>query len=397
MRVLRLVVLLTLVGCEAFNDPSDRGAADRSQVTAVEVFGARTWTAVSAGLQHTCALDNAGKAWCWGANTYLQLGEATANTCADVGTCARRPLEVSGAHVFTDIAAGATHTCALKANGEVWCWGGGLEGSGAGFLGTGAILKSVAPVKVTADSAFVAIAVGASNSCALTASGQAWCWGKNARGEVGDSSQVARTVPVPVRTDARFTGITLGNSHSCGLRDNGVVLCWGWNRFGQLGVEQVSYNNVAALELLPRRVAGTGTYAEVHAGANHTCARLTTGGIDCWGMNQDAGQLGDSLGLTHRGVPGAIASTETFTVLDVGHVSACARTTAGAARCWGGNFYGAIGNGVRSPLPEQAPVAMAGSVVSFTRFSGGGYHMCGLDAAGKLYCWGDKAYGQIGN
>lgn len=380
--------------CAALTEPSDGGASERSQTTPVEVFGGRTWSAVAAGFNHTCALDTSGTAWCWGSNQFSQLGVPTATSCADVGTCARRPLEVGGGHTFTSIASGVTHSCALKANGEAWCWGGGYEGSGGGFLGNGAVQRSVAPVRVTTDSAFTQIAVGASNTCALTASGQAWCWGRNLRGEVGDGSVVARTVPVAIGADLRFTAVSLGFEHSCGLRSNGSVACWGNNRFGQIGTEEVTYNVPGRFVLTPTRVS-SGSYSAVAAGGDFTCALRTSGTVDCWGHNANAGQLGDRSGLTHRGVPGPVAKDSVYTTLAAGSVTTCARTASGAPFCWGGNFFGAIGNGRRDALPEQEPVPMRGG--PFVRFSGGGSHMCGLDAAQRLYCWGDKKYGQLGN
>ena len=386
---------LVMAACTALSEPTDQGARDRSQMTPVEVFGGRSWTEVSSGYQHTCALDTSGKAWCWGANQYGQLGVFTSTTCKTVGPCARRPVEVSGGRTFVKIAAGVTHSCGLTAAGEAWCWGGGDEGGDAGFLGNGTVAQSNTPVEVIADSAFTQISIGLSNSCALTASGQAWCWGRNLRGEVGDSTQLARVVPVPVKGEARYTKITMGLEHSCGLRTTGIAQCWGHNRFGQLGRGAVTYNSLGLVGTTPARVVGDVAYTDISAGGEHTCALRTDGVIECWGVNSTAGQLGDLSGLTHRGIPGAVADTLKYTALASGTVTTCARATGGAPYCWGSNNYGAIGNGNRSPLPAQFPVANLGS--DFVRFGGGGQHMCALTAGQKLYCWGDRQFGQIGN
>jgi alpha-tubulin suppressor-like RCC1 family protein len=348
---------------------------------------------VAAGFNHTCALDTSGEAWCWGSNQFGQLGVQTIASCPEVGTCARRPIQVSGGHSFTAIASGVTHSCALKANGEAWCWGGGYEFGGLGYLGDGAVRQSFAPVRVAADSAFTQIAVGAGNSCALTASGQAWCWGRNTRGEVGDSTQGARRVPTAIGGAQRFAAISMGLDHTCALRDNGSVACWGYNRVGQLGTDALAYN-VEAYRLAPTRVNG-GPYEAIAAGGEHTCALRTTGVVDCWGHNANAGQLGDSSGVTHRGVPGPIAKDSVFTTLAAGGITTCGRTASGASFCWGGNFYGSLGDGTRGLLPAQEPVLSSGG--PFVRYSGGGLHMCGLDAADRLFCWGDTRYGQVGN
>lgn len=395
IRILALGALSSLAACAALTEPSDRGISARSQVTPVEVFGGKTWTEVAAGFQHTCGIDTAGTAWCWGSNQYGQLGVPTVASCAEVETCARQPLAVGGGHTFTKIAAGITHTCALTAAGAAWCWGGGYSGGNAGFLGAGALQQSVNPVRVTADSAFVAIDVGAANSCALTASGQAWCWGQNGYGEVGDSSRVARLVPVPVRTTARYQQIALGLEHSCAVQLNGVASCWGHNRWGQLGTGEVPGNSFGLVAVVPARVVGSVTYRELAAGEGHSCGIRTDDVLECWGANGNAGQLGDLSGLTHRGVPGAVAGAGTWSTLASGLMTVCARSTAGSPFCWGSNYYGAVGNGQRNALPAQTPVPTLGG--PFERFTGGGSHMCGLTAAQRLYCWGDRKFGQLGN
>lgn len=395
-RVLLVPILsLAIAACNALSEPTDQGARDRSQMFPVEVFGGGAWTQVAAGFQHTCALATDGKAWCWGANQYGQLGVITAASCSEVGTCARRPLQVSGGLTFVRIAAGVTHSCGLTAAGAAWCWGGGNEGGNAGFLGNGTILKSTTPVKVVSDSVFREIAIGLSNTCALTASGQAWCWGRNTRGELGDSTQTPRASPVPVRTAVRYTKISLGVEHSCGLTTTGTAQCWGHDRFGQLGRGAVTYNSFGLVRSAPGRVLGDSPYSDISAGGEHTCALRTDGVVECWGINISAGQLGDRSGLTHRGVPGAILDSLTYTTLSSGTSTICGRAENGEPRCWGGNIYGAIGNGDRSVLPEQSPVANRGS--GFTSFSGGGQHMCALNDERRLFCWGDKKFGQIGN
>lgn len=394
-RILALGALATLAACAALTEPSDRGLGARSQTTPVEVFGGKTWTEVSAGFQHTCAIDTAGAAWCWGSNEFGQLGVPTVASCADVETCVRQPLAVGGGHTFTQISAGTTHSCALTAAGAAWCWGGGYFSGKAGYLGAGALQQSVNPVRVTADSAFVAIDAGTANTCALTASGEAWCWGQNTYGELGDSSRTARVTPVPVRTSARYQRISLGFEHTCGVQLNGAASCWGHNRWGQLGTGDVPYNSASLVSLTPARVTGGAAFREIAAGEAHTCAIRTDDVLECWGANENAGQLGDRSGLTHRGVPGAVAGAATWSTLASGLMTVCARTVAGNPFCWGSNYYGEIGNGRRDVLPEQVPVPTLGG--PFERFSGGGAHMCGLTAAQRLYCWGDRKYGQLGN
>ena len=390
-----LLAPLAIAGCTALSEPTDQGARDRSQLSPVEVFGGGTWTQVAAGFEHTCALATDGKAWCWGSNEYGQLGVLTATACSEVGTCARRPLQVSGGLTFVSIAAGATHSCGLTAAGAAWCWGGGDEGGNAGFLGNGTLLKSFAPVRVLSDSVFRQISIGLHNTCALTTVGQAWCWGRNTRGELGDSSQAPRVSPVLVRGTARYSKISLGLEHTCALVVSGSAQCWGHDRFGQLGRGDVTFNSFGLVRTTPARVLGTSGWVDISSGGEHTCALRADGFVECWGINTSAGQLGDRSPLTHRGVPGVILDSLRYTTLSAGTSTTCGRASNGAPRCWGGNVYGALGNGDRSVVPEPSPVANLGS--GFTSFSGGGQHMCAINTEQRLFCWGDKKFGQIGN
>jgi alpha-tubulin suppressor-like RCC1 family protein len=393
---LALAAALVVAGCTALSEPTDRGAVQRSQTTPVEVFGSRTWLQADAGYQHTCALDTDGKAWCWGSNEFSQLGVLTGSSCPDVGTCARRPIAVLGDHQFVRIASGLAHSCALTAAGAAWCWGGGFEDRESGFLGNGFLMRSETPVRVVSDSVFVDISAGYDNTCALTAAGQAWCWGRNAKGEGGNGSTLARLIPTVVPgVDLRFTQISVGGEHVCAVRTSGAVTCWGSNRFGQLGVSEVSYNDITRFSASPLRVDALSGVTAVAAGADHTCALQADGTISCWGININAGQLGDSSGLTHRGVPGPIAEDRNYASLAAGFATTCAVSAASGSYCWGSNFYGAVGIGSRDTLIYQTPRPTLGG--PFVSLTGGGAHMCGITADQRLFCWGDRRYGQVGN
>jgi alpha-tubulin suppressor-like RCC1 family protein len=392
--LLVLLAAISLAGCEQLTAPSDNGNGARSQTTPAVVFGTQVWTSISAGYQHTCAIDNANAAWCWGANTYGQVGVATAaGNCPDVSTCAVRPLQVNGGHAFTKIDAGVTNTCALRADGKVYCWGGGFLPGGVGYLGNDSLTRRTTPTLVIADSLFTDISVGIDNVCALTASGQAWCWGENDWGEIGDGTITPRLKPVLVPGGATYSKISQGWSHTCGLLADATAQCWGLNIYGQVGVDTVYAVEANPVELSPRAVENSGLYTEISAGAEHTCARTTAGIIECWGRNEDGGQLA-SPDLTLRRTPGAIGDGRTYTMLESGAFSNCGIANTTTTYCWGFNVYGALGNGTRSVLPVTTPVAVLGG--PWTTVSNGGFHTCAIDAAGKAYCWGDRKYGQIG-
>ena len=91
------------------------------------------------------------------------------------------------------------------------------------------------PVLVTGGEVFSEIAVGGDHSCALTKDGAAWCWGRNDSGELGDGSTTLSSTPVPVTGDITFATIAAGSFHTCALTPKGLAYCWGQNTYGALG------------------------------------------------------------------------------------------------------------------------------------------------------------------
>jgi alpha-tubulin suppressor-like RCC1 family protein len=202
--------------------------------------------AITAGGSHTCALRADSTALCWGSNAAGQLGDGTHLNGFSLQTL---PVPVSGGLSFTRISAGGSHTCALTAAGAAYCWG----ANAAGQLGTGAVDSlEETPHPVAGGLAFRAITAGGSHTCALTADSLAYCWGNDANGQLGDSAATGtpRPAPVPVTGGLRFAGLEAGASHTCGITAALVIYCWGLGTQGQLG--QVFPQSSA----VPLRVAG---------------------------------------------------------------------------------------------------------------------------------------------
>ena len=280
-----------------------------------------------------------------------------------VRTCARRPVAVTGGHVFRQISAGVTHTCALTAEGKAYCWGGGYAPGDAGWLGNGKVQRSSMPVPVSGDYAFAMLSVGSSSTCGLTTSGVAYCWGRNFNGEVGDGTTMSKDAPVPVSGQLRFTALSVGLSNACGITGSGEAYCWGSNRYGQLGIGNVAFNNIGARTETPARVASDLKFTRIAAGGDHTCALTASGAAYCWGRNENASQLGDRSGVTHRGIPGPVAGNLTFATLDTDITTTCASTESAETFCWGGGYFGALGDGTTTAGGRDHPSPTRGGAI----------------------------------
>ncbi len=187
--------------------------------------GTPGWTAIFAGLGHSCGV-RAGVALCWGNNSAGQLGDGT-NTPSLV------PVNVGGGGPlgWTAISAGDSHSCGVRA-GVALCWGYG----GDGRLGVGNTTASLVPVNVGGgggSAGWTAISASGLYSCGVRA-GVALCWGDNYSGRLGDGTNTASLTPVNVSGPLGWTAISAGQGHSCGVRA-GVARCWGYNNSGQLG------------------------------------------------------------------------------------------------------------------------------------------------------------------
>jgi alpha-tubulin suppressor-like RCC1 family protein len=232
----------------------------------VAVLGLTNAVAVSAGGQYACALKTTGSVVCWGSNQYGELGDGTL-----VGKSA--PVAVSGLTDAIALSAGDTHACALRASGAVACWGtNGLVGQ-LGNATAGATQSR--PVSVIGLSDAIAISVGKfGHSCALRANGTVFCWGYDGSTEHYNASGQLSSGPI---TDT--VAISSGYFHTCALKTAGAVVCWGNNDWGQLGNTTTVKNSVA-----PVTVTGLSNAVALKSGAQHTCALKATGEVVCWGI-----------------------------------------------------------------------------------------------------------------
>ena len=322
-------------------------ALGRAQLTPVRVVAGYRFDSVAAGVGYTCGILYGREAFCWGSNSQGQLGDGT-------GRDSPRPSAVAGARRWVSVDAGGLHTCGVAARGDgAWCWGYNLQGQ----LGDGTRVDTDSAVRVQGSLVFRSISTGALHTCAdSVGNGRAYCWGSNANGQLGDGSLDSRDVPVTVRGPSgsalAVAGISAGESHTCALSRTGDAFCWGANAAGQLGTGVAGDRNVAT------PVAGGFSFSMISAGGEHTCALTALGAAYCWGRG-GSGQLGDGSSID-RPVPTAVADGHSFSYLSAGARHTCGVTRAGEAFCWGDGADGRLGNGATASWNVPRPVAAPG-------------------------------------
>lgn len=312
------------------------------------------FTAVTAATNYACGLTENATLHCWGdAPPFATLESVRAVSAGDGGLCAVRLSGVLTCHgresflalappgVFTTVAVGHHHACAVRDDAAMVCWG----ANGAGQLaappdphtqaavgldfscalrgdGTVACWGNAAVVGEAPLGTFEALVAGSSHACARREAGEIVCWGARDQAIQPPASQV-------------FTSITAGGDFACGITPESRLLCWGRNALGQA-------------------VSPEGTFAAVAAGERHACTLTSTGEVYCQGAN-DRGQ--------------ATAPQGTFTAVFAASDTTCAARAAGGLVCWG---------------------ASAGSTLPLTRFdglSGDARHGCARRVDGSLSCF----------
>ncbi len=346
--------------------------------------------AITAGTAHTCALLADGTVHCWGFGGDGRLGYANTNNIGDDEPAAS-PGAVQLGGGATAISAGLAHTCALRVDGAVLCWGYG----GSGRLGyskppdppgtpAGTVIEppsvgddetpaSVGPVSLGGPA--IAITAGGAHTCALMAAGTVRCWGNGALGtlgygnfaNIGDDEFPDTVAPVDLGRHTA-TAIDAGESQTCALLDDATVRCWGDGFYGQLGLgTQDSVGVAQTPAAVPSVNLGRGARA-ISAGRQHTCALLDDGSLRCWGRNQ-FGQLGygrtDSIGDDEP--PASAGAVDlgpgrTAVAVAAGAAQTCALLDDAGVRCWGYGSNGRLGYCNEATIGDDELPSAAGPV-----------------------------------
>ena len=364
----------------------NNSSADSTVPAAIAI--GTTFSDISVGREHACAIRASdGAAMCWGDNNAGQLG--TNNTVvskvpiAAVGPSGGSPL------AFSSLSAGGYHTCGLTTSGVAYCWGGGW----AGTIGNGANAQAWSPVAVSLPGGvtrFTSLSAGSEHVCALTATGTVYCWGYNANGQLGNGSTTNANTPTAIAAGAPlFASLAAGIEHTCGLTPAHVAYCWGKNAVGQLGIGTTTDSRSPAM------VATSLTFQALASGQEHVCGLPTTeSDVSCWG-NNSVGQIGDGT-TTSRTSPAAT----TFVSLTAGESHACGLAASGRVYCWGKNDRSQLGDGTTTTRWSPVEISQPNPILQFSKVAAGKNHTCGIGIGSaadyKAYCWGDNTYQKAG-
>lgn len=382
---LALAAVLLLSACADRLPSAATTAGDATP--SLTVIPTNAFDTIDGGRDHACGLTSGGQAYCWGRNAFGQLGDSTA-AATTVPVAVLHPSGVT----FDRITGGGAHTCALTSTGQAYCWGHNADGR----LGDSTTVLPLMPVAVLplGGIAFTQLDGGNGHICGLNGSGQAYCWGTNTYGQVGDST--INNSPISPRATMQgslaFTSISAGFSHTCALDGAGQAYCWGYDGDGALGNGSTFGGRIPQTVQQPLGV----TFVQVSSNYSHSCGLTSGGQAYCWGEN-GAGQVGDST-VTDRNAPVAVQQPAgvTFASITTGADFTCGLTSAGDAYCWGGDANGQLGNGAGAA--SRIPVAVTMPTgVTFTSAHADASKACALDTAGQTWCWGRNNFNQIGD
>lgn len=359
---------------------------DAAAVTAVN-DAHESATQVVVGSKHSCALTSSGTVKCWGSNSDNQLGGGTA-----IGTdrYSDYPSKVVGLPAAAvSLAAGSTHTCAVLEDHSLWCWG----YNGYGQLGDQTRTQRSAPVKVKGLSNVISVTAGVANTCAVVGatptatSGAAKCWGNNENGVLGSGttkSELRLTPTTVTGLSSDVVSLSMGMEHACAVTTAGTAKCWGVGINGELG------NGTTKSSTVPVTVKNLSGATTVEAGLQDACATTAAGAVWCWGGNRVTTSADHTVASQLPNLTGGIDGVA------LGNISCLIED--GAAKCWGINKHGELGDGTKTT--RSAPTAVVGlssGVVSLaTNFDWWDTHSCAALSSGAVQCWGGNEHGELG-
>jgi uncharacterized repeat protein (TIGR01451 family) len=350
----------------------------------------RSARAVAAGRYHTCAILDDGSVKCWGFGANGRLGYGNTNNVLTPATAP--PVDLGAGRTAVAITAGFSHTCAILDTGAILCWGNGVSGrlgyGNQNTIGDNETPASPGPVNIGAGHRAVAISAGDFHTCAVRDDGQLFCWGFGQSGQlgygntadVGDDETPAQVGPVPLPPGRTVRSVASGKGHTCAILDDGSARCWGFGANGRLGYGGTA-DVTSAAAAGPIALGSGRTAIAIGAGEAHSCAILDDGTVRCWGFGGNGRlgypgtggnpppSIGDNPGETPASAgPVSIGAARTARAIAVGFSHTCALLDDGTARCWGFGGSGRLGYGNEDSVGDDeapgavGPIALGGAM-----------------------------------
>lgn len=355
---------------------------------------------VSVGKNHVCAIEKNGHALCFGMVPERTSGTPEYATPKCILPAYQRP----GGKNAEQISSGGFGSCVLASDGKVYCLGSNNYGQIGDATTTPRTQWTLVNTGgLTGFTGFKQLSAGDQHVCAVSNSGQVYCWGLGTSGQVGDGNFSSRSVPTPVNISGlgavSFAEVKAGLNHTCARTTQGKVYCWGEAANGKLGNASVTNQATPGLVL-----ATSGSFENIKSldvGDRHACAIKGDGQMLCWGEQSTEGRLGNNA-TANANRPavvqvGSYISKRSFSSISLGSDNTCAAGTDGKAYCWGAGVSGKLGNGSVDRAVPLATNTLSIPGEQFLHVATGVSHSCGLALSGKVYCWGQNNEGQLGN
>ena len=271
--------------------------------------------------------------------------------------------------------------------GQVRDWGKNDRGQ----LGDSTTTTRLAPVQPTRLGPVVALAGGGFHSLALMSDGSVSAWGANEFGTLGDGATTDRSAPVPVALLTEVIAIDCGWWHSLALTGDGRVWAWGSNNNGQLGDGTINEHHT------PEPVPNLQDVTAIAAGYFHSLALLSDGSVMAWGANS-SGKLGNGT-TTDQASPIPVPNLGDVVAISAGGDHSLALKSDGSVWAWGENSSGQLGDQTLIPkfTPVQVKMPQQLMFSPVVTIAAGGAHSLALEQNGQVWAWGGNAFGQIGN
>ena len=312
--------------------------------------------------------------WCWGYNTYGQLG--LGNTATQ-----NSPKLVIDSNEFTNITSGNSHIIAIKKNGTLWAWGNNWYGQ----LGLGNSTNYYTPQQVGTDSNWLSVSSGSLYTVAIKKDGTLWAWGYNYYGQLGLGNETTYNLPQKVGADTTWCIVATGEQHTVAIKKDGTLWAWGYNSVGQLGLGNTNNYNT------PQQIGIDTNWKSVIAGQGHTFGTKNNGSIWCWGWNH-YGQLG--LGnKTNFDNPQFFGTDSNWLTIKAGYMNSIGMKKDRTLWAWGNNVFGQLGLGNNTDYNSPQQI---GTDTSWESISAGAHHVVAIKQNNTLWSWGNNGYGQLG-